>query len=95
MSHPTAESRSTSSTQSPRVWLITGASSGLGLAIARVALERGDIVVATLRKPEALKAQYPPERLLVVKVDVNNRDDTVTNAFKKTEETFSADLMLS
>lgn len=77
--------------------VVTGTSSGLGLAITRVALERGDIVVATLRNPESLKglaAQHPPERLLVVKVDVNDRDD-ITNAFKETEERHSADSMLS
>lgn len=31
------------------VWLITGASKGLGLALARRALLRGDLVVATAR----------------------------------------------
>ncbi len=80
------------------VSVVTGTSSGLGLAITRVVLERGDIVVATLRDPEALKglvAQHPPERLLVVRVDVNNRDDMITNAFTKTEERHSADSMLS
>jgi len=39
---------------SPRTWLITGASRGLGRAFAEVALEAGDSVVATARKPEQL-----------------------------------------
>src|SRR4051794_22219727 len=34
-----------------RVWLITGASSGLGRALAETALEQGDRVVATARDP--------------------------------------------
>jgi NAD(P)-dependent dehydrogenase (short-subunit alcohol dehydrogenase family) len=34
-----------------KVWLITGASSGLGRALAETALERGDCVVATARDP--------------------------------------------
>ena len=34
---------------SPRSWLITGTSSGFGLAIARAALAVGDQVVATAR----------------------------------------------
>ncbi|KAL2421166.1 hypothetical protein ABEF95_004186 [Exophiala dermatitidis] len=33
------------------VWLITGCSSGLGLALVRYALSRGHIVVATSRNP--------------------------------------------
>jgi NAD(P)-dependent dehydrogenase (short-subunit alcohol dehydrogenase family) len=37
-----------------RVWLITGASSGLGRALAEVALERGDRVVAGARHPGAV-----------------------------------------
>jgi NAD(P)-dependent dehydrogenase (short-subunit alcohol dehydrogenase family) len=37
-----------------RVWLITGASSGFGRAIAQEALSRGDRVVATARRPETL-----------------------------------------
>jgi NAD(P)-dependent dehydrogenase (short-subunit alcohol dehydrogenase family) len=38
----------------PKTWLITGCSSGFGREIARAALERGDDVVATARRPEAL-----------------------------------------
>jgi NAD(P)-dependent dehydrogenase (short-subunit alcohol dehydrogenase family) len=37
-----------------RVWLITGASSGLGRALAEAALGRGDRVVATARDPRRL-----------------------------------------
>lgn len=40
----------------PPVWLITGASSGLGLALAQAALARGDRVVATARNPATLAA---------------------------------------
>jgi NAD(P)-dependent dehydrogenase (short-subunit alcohol dehydrogenase family) len=39
---------------STRVWFITGTSSGFGSAIAEEALERGDRVVATARRTEAL-----------------------------------------
>jgi NAD(P)-dependent dehydrogenase (short-subunit alcohol dehydrogenase family) len=34
------------------VWFITGASRGFGREIARQALDRGDVVVATARQPE-------------------------------------------
>jgi NAD(P)-dependent dehydrogenase (short-subunit alcohol dehydrogenase family) len=37
-----------------RVWLITGASSGFGRAIAECALAAGDIVVAAARRTDAL-----------------------------------------
>ncbi|OBZ73024.1 hypothetical protein A0H81_07099 [Grifola frondosa] len=74
----------------PRVWLITGASSGFGLEMTRLVLERGDIAVATLRKPEVLSdlvAQYPKDKLLVLKVDVSKHGDII-NAFAKTREVF-------
>ena len=35
-------------------WLITGTSSGFGRILTELALERGDNVVATVRKPSAL-----------------------------------------
>lgn len=37
-----------------KTWLITGASSGLGLAMTRTLLARGDNVVACVRRPHAL-----------------------------------------
>ena len=38
----------------PRVWLVTGASSGFGRAITKAVVEAGDVVVATARRPAAL-----------------------------------------
>ena len=52
----------TTSTNTPRVWFITGTSSGFGRAIAEAALERGERVVATARNPERvvdLEERYP------------------------------------
>ncbi|KAI0821793.1 NAD-P-binding protein [Trametes gibbosa] len=74
----------------PRVWFVTGSSSGLGLDVVRCVLEKGDIAVATLRKPEVLsdlEKRYPPSQLLVLKVDVTVRSDIVA-AFEKTKEVF-------
>jgi len=53
-------------------WFITGASRGLGVDIARAALEAGDCVVATGRDPEQVRAALGArhERLLVVRLDV-------------------------
>jgi NAD(P)-dependent dehydrogenase (short-subunit alcohol dehydrogenase family) len=60
------------SARNSRVWLITGSSLGLGHQIARAALERGDRVVATARRPESLDelVASAPERALAVSLDV-------------------------
>jgi NAD(P)-dependent dehydrogenase (short-subunit alcohol dehydrogenase family) len=54
------------------VWLITGASSGFGRAIADAALTRGDSVVATSRRTEALHELGDDERVLVLQLDVTD-----------------------
>ncbi|KAH7915491.1 NAD(P)-binding protein [Hygrophoropsis aurantiaca] len=75
---------------SPRVWLITGSSTGLGRAVTELLLENGEIVVATLRKPEALSdliTKYPAQKLLVVQLDVKRKTD-VDIAFAKAKEAF-------
>jgi len=64
-----------------RVWLITGASSGFGRAIAEAALERGESVAAAVRRPEALGELASNERVLPVRLDVTDaagRDAAVT-----------------
>ncbi|KAI0738147.1 NAD-P-binding protein [Daedaleopsis nitida] len=73
-----------------RVWFITGTSSGFGLEMTKHVLEKGDIAVATLRKPEVvedLKKQYASEQLLVLKVDVTIPEDII-HAFQTTKEKF-------
>jgi NAD(P)-dependent dehydrogenase (short-subunit alcohol dehydrogenase family) len=50
------------STQKPRVWFITGSSTGLGRKLAEAVLAKGDRVVATARKEANvadLEQQYP------------------------------------
>lgn len=57
-----------------KTWLITGASSGLGLSMSRLLLDRGDRVVAAVRRTEPLsdlKARYP-DRLQVVTFDLSD-----------------------
>jgi NAD(P)-dependent dehydrogenase (short-subunit alcohol dehydrogenase family) len=57
-----------------KTWLVTGSSSGIGLAVVEQLLERGDRVAATLRKPHALshlKERYG-ERLWTASLDVND-----------------------
>jgi NAD(P)-dependent dehydrogenase (short-subunit alcohol dehydrogenase family) len=58
------------------VWLITGTSSGFGRELAQAALERGDRVVATARRPETLAdlVALAPDRALAVALDVTRQD---------------------
>jgi NAD(P)-dependent dehydrogenase (short-subunit alcohol dehydrogenase family) len=64
-----------------KVWLITGASRGLGTDIATAALDAGYKVVATGRNTErVVQAVGPSENLLVVKLDVTNPSDAESAA---------------
>ncbi|MEV0720741.1 oxidoreductase [Asanoa sp. NPDC050611] len=56
------------------VWLITGAGSGLGQAIAAAAAEAGHVVVATSRRVEALASLTAahPDRVEAVALDVTD-----------------------
>ena len=59
-----------------QVWLITGASRGLGVEIARAALAAGHAVVATGRDPDKVaNAVGSHEDLLSVKLDVTRPED--------------------
>jgi NADP-dependent 3-hydroxy acid dehydrogenase YdfG len=70
--------------QGPLVWFVTGTSQGFGLEIVRVALSRGDRVIATSRNPKKVAAMFGSEldHLLAVQLDLG--DD------KQIKETVSA-----
>src|SRR5688500_13593519 len=55
-------------------WFITGTSSGLGRLLTEKALERGDRVAATLRRPEVLDdlRAASGDRLWVARLDVTD-----------------------
>ncbi|KAH8823880.1 hypothetical protein DL96DRAFT_1501868 [Flagelloscypha sp. PMI_526] len=75
---------------SPKVWLITGTSSGLGRAVTEHVLSVGQIVVATARNTDALsdlKSLYPSTRLLTLKLDVTSKGD-IKAAFSTAVEHF-------
>jgi NAD(P)-dependent dehydrogenase (short-subunit alcohol dehydrogenase family) len=60
----------------PRVWFITGCSSGLGRALAIAALERGDRVFATAREPSTLSVLTDTfsERCATAALDVTDAE---------------------
>lgn len=61
----------------PKVWLITGCSTGFGRALAEAVLQQGDRLIATARKPEQLRAlieQYP-ETAKAVRLDVTSSQE--------------------
>lgn len=53
-----------------QVWLVTGASKGLGLELVRCLLAKGVNVAATSRSKEALQKAIADERLLSLEVDL-------------------------
>ncbi|KIJ60909.1 hypothetical protein HYDPIDRAFT_31787 [Hydnomerulius pinastri MD-312] len=75
---------------SPKVWFITGSSSGFGRSMVELLLKKGDKVAATLRKPDALSdlaSTYPSSQLILLKLDVTQSSE-VSSAFVKAHETF-------
>lgn len=68
-------------THSPRHWLVTGVSSGIGRALAELLIKRGDIVIGTVRKDadrDRFTALGPQARPLVL--DVANPTQSVVQA---------------
>jgi NAD(P)-dependent dehydrogenase (short-subunit alcohol dehydrogenase family) len=59
-----------------QTWFITGSSRGLGRALARAALDAGDLVVATARRPEQLAdlTERYGDRVLPLALDVTDAD---------------------
>src|SRR5262247_3196346 len=70
-----------------KVWFITGASKGFGMELTRAALETGDRVIATARKPKMIEDAFgEQDRLLVLKLDVTNEqqaNEAVNAALKQ------------
>ncbi|MBP3974364.1 oxidoreductase [Pseudoxanthomonas spadix] len=67
-------SNETASSKQARVWLITGAGSGLGRALVDAVLAQGDCVAGTVRRPadaQVLEA-LAPGRVMVVRLDVTD-----------------------
>jgi NAD(P)-dependent dehydrogenase (short-subunit alcohol dehydrogenase family) len=62
-----------------KVWFITGAGRGIGLYIAKAALDAGFNVVATGRNVEKVSSAFKKsENLLITKLDITKQADAVT-----------------
>lgn len=56
------------------LYVVTRTSTGIGRNMAELLLAKGEIVVATARKPDVLddlKTKYPASQLLTLKLDVD------------------------
>jgi NAD(P)-dependent dehydrogenase (short-subunit alcohol dehydrogenase family) len=60
-----------------KVWMITGASRGLGSEIAKTALASGDTVIATARRKEDIRLDGGTDKLLSLSVDVTNEQQAI------------------
>lgn len=80
-----------------RVWLITGASKGLGYAFANAALEAGDQVAAVARtvgKLESLKEQYQ-DALLFLRLDIRERESVIATVKAAVEHFGRLDIVVN
>jgi NAD(P)-dependent dehydrogenase (short-subunit alcohol dehydrogenase family) len=57
-----------------KIWLITGASQGIGFELTTQLLQKGDRVIATTRSPKKLKVAFnvPSSQLLILKLDLKD-----------------------
>ncbi|MGK9148136.1 SDR family NAD(P)-dependent oxidoreductase [Plantibacter flavus] len=78
-------------------WLITGASSGLGAALARAVLKQGDTAVITARNPDHLTditAQYP-DTALAVALEVADHNQVVAAVTAATARFGGVDVLVN
>jgi len=80
-------SNSKSIVTEPPVWFITGCSTGFGLELAKRAIEHGYRTVVTARDPSRLEGYGVTDKVLVLKLDVN-QPDQVAAAIETTEARF-------
>ncbi|KAL8829499.1 MAG: hypothetical protein Q9170_006146 [Blastenia crenularia] len=72
----------------PRVFLITGTSTGFGQHLVQIVLDAGDIAIATARNPSTLSFRNAtPENYLALKLDVTSSAD-IDAAFSSAVEKF-------
>lgn len=81
----------------PRVWLITGVSSGLGLAFAQAALTAGHIVIGTVRKESDRRnfEDIQPGRAHAVMLDVSDFASIAPAVAQAQQEVGSIDILIN
>jgi NAD(P)-dependent dehydrogenase (short-subunit alcohol dehydrogenase family) len=74
-----------------KIWLVTGASRGLGLEIARAAIDAGETVVATARSADAVRDAFGTkhDRLHALTLDITDAE-AAKSAAAETVERFEA-----
>ena len=80
-----------------RTWLITGVSTGLGRALAKAVLDRGEVVIGTLRKP-AQVAEFEalaPGRAKATLLDVSDRSNIHAVAMQAIENAGGIDVVVN
>ncbi|MER6217053.1 MULTISPECIES: oxidoreductase [unclassified Streptomyces] len=80
-----------------RVWFVTGASRGLGRAVAEVVLEAGETVVATARRIEALGGLVERfgDRVIPMTLDVTDRPAVFATVARARERAGRIDVLLN
>ena len=76
------------STASPRVWLITGCSAGLGLLLAKAVRGRGDRVIATARDATSLNTLSEDDGIRTLQLDVTASQAALDAKFKEAMQCF-------
>lgn len=80
--------RKYSPSEMPRVFFVTGTSTGFGFHLVQEILDKGDIAVATARKPESLSFNGTSDKnYLALKLDVT-QDADIDAAFKTAVDKF-------
>jgi NAD(P)-dependent dehydrogenase (short-subunit alcohol dehydrogenase family) len=89
--------RRQSSASYNRVWFITGASAGLGRALASAVLARGEQAAVTARMPERVRdvIEHYPAQALVLELDVNKREQVRKAVWQASERFGRIDVLVN
>jgi NADP-dependent 3-hydroxy acid dehydrogenase YdfG len=80
----------------PLVWLVTGATSGIGAALIKHIVERGDKVIASGRKVEQRIGHLKSDNLAVLELDISAGRQHVQEQVQKAWDIFgSIDVLMN